>query len=434
MKHKPKITNKVKIKTMKKILVLAGVLLVTATSFGQKKEIKKAERALKSSDVAEAKSYINEAEAVIAGADTDEKLDFYVLKGQIYLADAGNNGFDQMKQSAEAFTKALEMDATNKDAKIGVQQLRAALVNSAVADNDAERYDTAAQKFLVSFDVAKDTLDLYNAAQISVNAQKYDDAIKYYEELLDMGYTGIQKEWIATDIETGEIKVFYDESDRSTNMLTGKYTNPDERMSPSKRGDILRRVAILYRQEGEGEKAKMIIADARKENPDDIYLMNVEADIAYQNNDMKKYNTLMDKIIATDPTNPELRYNLGVGFAKNGEEEKALEQYKKALELDPNYAAAQINIAALKLGQEGAIVEEMNSLGTSKADNKRYDALKQKRKDLYMEVIPYLESAMKLRPKNVELVRTSMNIYSQIGEDAKYKAMKAKLAEMEGGN
>ena len=67
-------------------------------------------------------------------------------------------------------------------------------------------------------------------------------------------------------------------------------------------------------------------------------------------------------IIATDPTNAELRYNLGVGFAKNGEADKALEQYKKALELDPNYAAAQINIAAIKLGQEGVLVEEMNTI------------------------------------------------------------------------
>jgi tetratricopeptide (TPR) repeat protein len=418
---------------MKKYLVLAGILLVTATSFGQKKEIKKADRAYKGGEIAEAIGYINQAEGMLGSADDEMKLNFYSLKGQIYLADAGNDGFDEMKKSAEAFKTALEMDADNKDAKLGVQQLRASLVNSAVTDQRAKNYSLATEKLYTSYTVANEQLDLYNAAESAILANDYDTALKHYEELLDLGYTGISKEWIATDIETGEIATFADEGARTTGMLSGQYTNPDERMAASVKGDILRNIAIIYTSSGDIEKAMNVMADARKENPDDVSLMRAEADMAYKMDDMQTYNTLMDMIIATDPTNAELRYNLGVGFAKNGEADKALEQYEKALELDPNYAAAQINIAAIKLGQEGAIVTEMNSLGTSSADNKRYDVLKQKRKDLYMEVIPYLESAMELRPKNLELVRTLMNIYSQVGEDAKAKTMKTKLEQMEDG-
>ena len=149
--------------------------------------------------------------------------------------------------------------------------------------------------------------------------------------------------------------------------------------------------------------------------------------------DMAAYNKLMAEIIKTDPTNPELYYNLGVGSAKNGDSEKAIEYYKQALKHNPEYAAALINISATMLGQETAIVEEMNSLGMSKADNERYDVLKQKRKDLYGQVIPYLESAVNLRADNIELVRTLMNLYDQVGNDSKAKAMKAKLQQMEGG-
>ena len=76
-KHKPKQTNKHKHKTMRKILILAGIILVSASSFAQKKELKKAQRAYKSNDIAEALTYINQAEGMIGSADDAMKADFY---------------------------------------------------------------------------------------------------------------------------------------------------------------------------------------------------------------------------------------------------------------------------------------------------------------------------------------------------------------------
>ena len=43
------------------------------------------------------------------------------------------------------------------------------------------------------------------------------------------------------------------------------------------------------------------------------------------------------------------------------------------------------------------IVDEMNSLGMSKADSKKYDALEMKREGLYTEALPYLEAAYSYR-------------------------------------
>jgi tetratricopeptide (TPR) repeat protein len=419
---------------MKKQILVAGAILISAISFGQKKEVRKAEKAIQEKDVAEAMTYLNEAEASIASADDDLKAQFYVVKGETYLADAGTRDFEKLKTAGEAFKKAKELNADKEytqRADLGMQNLRVALVNSAVSDQNAKNYATASEKLYASYTLTKkDTSDLYFAAGNAVNAQQYDKALEYYQQLLDIGYTGIEQEFIATDIETGEIVTFATEQDRSTNMLSGKYTNPDERMAPSVRGDILRNVTLIYTSKGEDEKALAVMKDARAENPDDSSLIRAEADLAYKMGDMEKYRQLMEEVVASDPNNPELYYNLGVSSASIGEEEKALEYYKKALELNPEYALAQINIAALKLKQEAAIVEEMNNLGTSAADNKRYDELKEKRKQLYSEVLPYLESAVKLRPDNVELVRTLMNIYSQLGQDAKFKEMKARLAEM----
>lgn len=422
---------------MKKQLLMVGVMMISAITFGQKKEIKKAEKAIKSGDLAEAVDYVSQAEALIGSADADLKAKFYIVKAEAYLAEAGTGNFDGLKTAAKALMTAKEMGnkAYSERMNLVQQNLRTALVNSAVADQNSKNYSDAAKKLYTSYTVSPaDTSDLYYAAGNAINGKDYDSALSYYEKLIEMGYTGIRKEFVATDVETGEVVAFRTENERNTNMLTGQYNNPDDRTTSSVRGDMLTNMTLILMTKGDNEKAMEVMQKARQENPNDITLIRSEADMAYKMGNMARYNELMKEVIASDPNNPELYYNLGVGSAQNGETEKAKEYYKRAIELNPKYTNAQINMAALILAGEGKIVDEMNNLGTSSADNKRYDELKEKRKGLYKEAIPYLEAAINLKTDNVELVRTLMNIYSQVGEDAKFKAMKAKLQQMEGGN
>jgi len=421
---------------MRKQLVVAGVMTLSAIAFGQKKELKKAEKAIKSGDISEAMSYVNQAEGLISGADTETMAQFYVVKGETYLAEAGESDFTKLKTAAEAFIKSSELNSEKyaERTSLGIQNLRTALVNSAVRDQNSKNYAMAAEKLETSYSISRtDTLDLYFAAGNAINAKNYAAATSYYETLLELGFTGIRTEYIVNDIETDEIVAFNTESERNTSMLSGQYNNPKTRLTESLRADILTNLALLLVAEGKNDKAMEIIQKARSENPKDASLIRAEADMAYKTGDMAKYNALMQEVIEGDPNNPELYYNLGVGSSQIGETDKALGYYKKAIELRPDYANAQINIAALMLAGEAEMVEEMNNLGTSSADNKRYDELKDKRKQLYLEVLPYLESALSSKGDNVELIRTIMNLYSQLGMDDKFKMMKSKLQTLEGG-
>ena len=420
---------------MKKPLVVAAALLVSVASFGQKKEVKKAQKAFVKGDVEAAKEYLGAAEAKLGEADADTKINYYIAKGEITLADAGKTDYPKMKEAATAFMKAEELDTNNDFEGLienGVTNTRVALVNSAVKDQNAKRYALASEKLSLSYQVKKDTSDLYFAAGNAVNAKDYDKGLEYYLQLLDMGYTGIKKEYIALRIEDNKTVTFASEADRNSEMISGKYTKPDERMSESAKGDMLRSVVLIYSSKGENDKAIALMKEAREENPNDMSLVRAEADMVYRMGDTVRYNELMEEVLASDPDNPELYYNLGVATAANGNTAKAIDYYKKAIELQPEYPAAQINIAAIMLGQEKDIVTEMNGLGMSKADTKRYDELSAKRDGLYTSALPYLESAMKTRGDNVELVRTLMNIYGQLGMDSKFAEMKSKLSSMEG--
>jgi len=141
------------------------------------------------------------------------------------------------------------------------------------------------------------------------------------------------------------------------------------------------------------------MADARAQNPDDIALLRSEADVYLKMERMDKYQETIEKVLKKDPNNPELLYNLGITSYQQGNNEKALEYYKKAIELKSDYAPAYNNIAAIILSDEKSIVDEMNSLGTSRADYDRYDILKEKRKGVYKKALPYLEKALESKPE-----------------------------------
>ena len=74
----------------------------------------------------------------------------------------------------------------------------------------------------------------------------------------------------------------------------------------------------------------------------------------------------------------------------------------------------------------------MNALGTSSADFKKYDELEVQKNNLYKKAIPFLEVALKSRAEDINLLRTLKNIYSQIGEDEKYRDMKSRIDALTG--
>ena len=94
----------------------------------------------------------------------------------------------------------------------------------------------------------------------------------------------------------------------------------------------------------------------------------------------------------------------------------------KIIEIDPSNEDSYLNMVAVIL-EEAAIVDEMNSLGTSRSDNIRYDELKKIREDLYLQCVPILKDLVDLN-QNIEAVRTLMNIYGTLGDNQGYMEMK----------
>ena len=117
--------------------------------------------------------------------------------------------------------------------------------------------------------------------------------------------------------------------------------------------------------------------------------LTLESATVIQLNENDRFEELMKEAIEQDPTNAVLYFNIGVVNDKKGDKTEAIKYYKKTIELDPNFESGYLNLVSLILQGESSIVEEMNGLGNSRADNARYDVLKTERENLY--VILYIQ-------------------------------------------
>lgn len=414
---------------MKTNLLSVALSFVSIVAIAQKKEIKDAGKAVEKGSYAEAKSFLNKAEPMLSEANDSYKTDYYLYKGQAFLGTGENSTLADLMTASEAFKKAQEMGSN--EAADGISAVTNALVQSAINDQNAEKYSEAANKLYAGYQMNKqDTLYLYYAAANAINAKDYDTALKYYENLKDLGYTGIATEYVAVDKETGEEEIM-NKTQRDLMVKSGAYIKPQDRVTEPKTGEIAKNIALIYIQQGKNDMAIAAMNDAKAANPGDISLLQSEANIYYEMGDKAKYKEIMEDILSKDSKNPTLYYNLGVTAYETGDTEAAVSYYKKALELNPEMTEARLNIAAAILKKEAGIVEQMNGLGMSKADTKKYDELAEQRKEVYKEALPYLEQVIKNDPKNVEAIRTSMNIYYQLGENEKAEALKIKITELE---
>lgn len=414
---------------MKKQLIIALAISMGAFSFAQKKELRALEKAIKSEEFTEAKTAATAVESFLGEMDDSAKTKYYYLLGQALYAN-GKGSDEEVVSALENLAKA-EADYGSEVTALK-QTITNGLLTKANAAYEKQDFSTASKYFEKSYRVKeKDTLYLYYAAATAVNVQEFDRALVLYDELKGLGYTGIQKQYFATNVETGKEELL-DEATRDLYVKAKSHTNPGERMTESKKPEIVKNMALIYVSQGNDDKAIGALQEARAEDPTDINLILSEANAHYKMGNVKEFEALLSKATELDPTNPELQYNLGVIAAESGQPEKAKAYYEKTIELDPEYINAYINISALVLAREEPLITEMNGLGSSKKDDLRYDELREERQNLYKAAVPYLAKALEIDTENLSAAKTLMNIYSILGESEKAKELKATVEALEG--
>ena len=421
---------------MKKSILAVALIGATSLSFSQRGEIRDAESAVEDKNFKEALTQLDIAKPLLADEKDKWVVRYHLAKakthGNLASTKSGDEMISDMDTALKSVESVLAMENDNEEALAYQNKLRQTMVQTAIDGQGNGNYDMAEKLLYKTYELDRnDTVMLYYAASAAVNGKIYDKALSHYQKLLDIGFDGSTEQFIAINKETGEEEIFESKNMRDISVKTGEYSDPSQKKTPSLTGEIAKNITLIYIQEDQPDKALEAIKKAKEENPDDVSLLQAEADLYYRIGKIDKYDEVMKEVVRIDPENPSLYYNLGVASEQLGDEKSSKEYYKKAIELDSEMVNAYINLAALTLNKERDIVEEMNSLGNSRADNKKYQELNEQKKQFYKDALPYLEKASELDPKNMSALQTKLNIYYQLEMNEKAKALQEKINSLQ---
>lgn len=315
------------------------VLLINVCANAQKGQIKEAQSVFASGKSQDALGILKKTEYLIVNAGDEDKSDFYFLKGNVLkdLAtkniDAANN-FSLASEAYQELIKAENEGGKYKftlQANTALKEMKSKLVNGAVDDFKIGKYKESAEKsYKVYLFDKRDTLNLFNAAAASMTAKDYDSAIKFYEELKRINYSGKRIIYHATYKKTKEEDAFVSAGARDSGILAGLYEKPRDEFSPSKRLEVNRNLAYVYLLKNDFQKSEICYNKVVELDP-----KNVDAyiNLAYVKLESKK--TLLDQMSALGNTPKEMQQYDQLKIKKDDLVKSAIPYLKKALDIDP---------------------------------------------------------------------------------------------------
>ena len=435
---------------MKFKLFLLAAFISTAVFSQVKPKVISAVLALNKGDFAQAKILIDKADAELQKVNyslDDQKTmsKFYFNTGEIYLGilysqDPEINSLDSnaLEKSIFGYTELITFEKTAKK-KLYTNQAIAKLPNltpklavkgSALAD--AGDFEGAKNTFIQAYDLLNnpelgakakaDTSMLFNAALMSMRAKDFEGAASIFQNILDMGYTGII--YTGVDVKSGNTYQFASKADAMKRQEMGLVK--DIKPSVSVRNDTYISLITCYQQAEDSENFKKTLAAARSEFPGDVGLINLEIQKYLDAKEYDKALAILDEAIAASPENSLYYYVKGdIYLNQKKDEDQALAMYSKAIELKEDYTDAYYMSGFVYFNRANAITEEINALPGNAT--KKYDALKAQQKEVFKQSLPYFEKALENAPEDEATLKALREVYYKVGDTENFKIINEKM-------
>ena len=235
-----------------------------------------------------------------------------------------------------------------------------------------------------------DTTVHYNAGFIANDLGKFDEAKKHFGYLLDIE-------------EYNKLTVYY----LMIQILSGEDKNP--------------------------EAAYDIIMQGREDYPEDKVLAEYEIQLLLQLNKMDEAMASIQEALKNDPNNAGILLRSGYLKEQAGDSEGALADYKKSVEVDPEFYDGNYYAGALLLDKSLKILNELNALSDDEWEAKSA-SMGEEANSYYREAVGYFEKALEIKPENTEVMIILFQVHSRLKNTEEVEKYNKMLIELKGAN
>jgi tetratricopeptide (TPR) repeat protein len=292
-----------------------------------------------------------------------------------------------IQTAKEAFNKAVKLDTEKKNTDLFASTndiLAQFQLNKGVKAFQIQDFKQAYEAFDLSLTYRPaDTILTYYAGLAAINAQDYPAAIKKYSDLVKTSYSANKE--IALDLS----RLYVMQKDTANAIL----------------------IASTY---------------ASKFN--DSKLATQEIELSLMSGKQKEVISRINDQILKDPTNKMQYFYLGIAYDALKDVKNAESSYKKALEIDPKYQDAALNLGTNYLNAGIDFYNKANLLPGSK--QKEYDLGMKNANIEFDRAFPYLKLSFDLNPKSESVLQNLKTYYMLKKNQAKVDEMTSLLKQL----
>ena len=379
---------------MKKLIMLMLAVTISFAAFSQAKNVNKANTAYDKLEYAEAAALI---EPAIQDEKTKDKGRTWYIRGQIYGAIAMSEDesvqaidTDALMKGVNSYKKVLEIEKEGSSyhglAQINLSQLTGSVMNKGVEAYQVDDFESAVIAFDQYTKVApEDTTGYIYAALMAQQLERYEDVVKYYQGAFDLDYYP----------KTGLNTVVYYE----LNKLD------------------------------DADKAMEYIKLAMKVYPEDNNFRKTAVDILIKMDKIDDAIAELKITIEDEPENAMLYTNLGLLYDSQEKYELAVEQYEKALSINPADRFSLINLAVFYIGKGDKINKEAidMDIATFRKEGEAYEA---RAKVEWNKAVPFLEKVLEADDTDELALQNLHAVYFKLKDYDNAKKMENRRREL----
>ena len=404
---------------MIKIIFPLACLFIAQAGFSQNFNVQSAADSYKKlkytnnrlKELSEGKMFIDLA---AANEQTSNDPKMWSYRGKIYL---------EIDQDTSAEVRNLDTDAIEKSAF--------SFINCIKTDSKKTYTEETNSKIWVS------GVRLFNKAALALNKGDYEKASRYFSltaEIIPYDKdNNLKRNTITPDIITYNLaksalkgKDNVKAKSYLQHLINVKYNDPM----------IYLYMERMYLEEKDTATALMYIDKGRKVFEENTSLLNEEIRIYSLQG---KIDALISKFTDAISINGDIEmlyYNRATLYENKKDYINAEADYKKAIELKPDYLDANYGLGTMYFNQAGEVIKSTQNM---KSDEEFAKAKKEYER-LFRTAEPFLETALELNPNKTEenkiYYRAALNslkqLYIRIGEMEKYNKAKAQLEKLKG--